>query len=68
MAVLTVSLVAQHPWPFISGPNFSPLVCSTVPLFNASCPRVAPTSAPSTWAGGSVVATSARCPSQGLWE
>lgn len=46
MAVLTASLVAQHLWLFISVPNFSPTVCSTVPVFNASCPRVAPTSAP----------------------
>lgn len=38
MSALTVSLVAQHLWPFISVPNFSPLLCSAVPMFNANCP------------------------------
>lgn len=54
MAVLTVSLAAQHLWPFILVPNFSSIICSTVPIFNASCPRVAPTSAPIHLGGGLV--------------
>lgn len=38
MAALTVSLVAQHLWPFHSVPNFSPLLCSAAPMINANCP------------------------------
>lgn len=38
MAVLTVSAVAQHLRPFISVPNFSPLLCSALPMFDANCP------------------------------
>ena len=38
MAVLTVSPVAQCLWPCLSVPNFSPLLCSAVPMFNANCP------------------------------
>lgn len=50
MAVLTLLLVAQHPWPFISVPGFSPIICSTMPMFNA--PEGLPPLPPSTWAGG----------------
>ena len=38
MAALTVSPVAQRLWPFLSVPNFSPLLCSAVPMFTANCP------------------------------
>lgn len=37
-AALTMSLVAQHLCPFISVPNFSPSLCSAMPMFSANCP------------------------------